>query len=94
MNIKKGDKVIVLTGKDKGKTGTVAKAIPQENRIVVSGINVAKIHRKPRKSSEKGQIIEQASPIHVSNVKLVEGAERKVKAKPAKVEKKSKVAKK
>ncbi len=94
MHIKKGDKVLVLTGKDKGKTGTVARALPALDRIVVTGVNISKIHKKARKSGEKGQIIEQASPMHVSNVKLVEGAERKVKARPAKAEKKTKTAKK
>ena len=94
MHIKKGDKIIVLTGKDKGKTGTVAKAIPALDRVVVTGVNISKLHKKPRKGGEKGQIIEQASPMHVSNVKLVEGAERKTKAKSAKAEKKPKAAKK
>lgn len=72
MHIKKGDNVIVITGKDKGKTGSVVKAIPTNNKIVVSGINMLKIHKKPRQSGQKGQIIEQASPIHVSNVKLAD----------------------
>ena len=71
MFIKKGDKVIVLTGKDKGKTGTVSRALPKENKIIISGINVLKVHQKPRKSGEKGQIIDKAMPIHVSNVKKI-----------------------
>lgn len=71
MNIKKDDKVIVLTGKDKGKTGTVTKSIPKENKAIVSGINLAKVHQKPRKAGEKGQIIEKAMPIHASNLKKV-----------------------
>ncbi|MES3005263.1 MAG: 50S ribosomal protein L24 [Patescibacteria group bacterium] len=69
MNIKKDDKVIVLTGKDKGKTGTVTKSIPKENKVIVSGVNLAKVHQKPRKAGEKGQVIERAMPIHASNVK-------------------------
>jgi large subunit ribosomal protein L24 len=69
MHIKKDDKVIVLTGKDKGKTGTVTKSIPQENKVIVSGVNVLKVHQKARKSGEKGQIIDKTMPIHVSNVK-------------------------
>ena len=69
MHIKKDDKVIVLTGKDKGKTGTVSKAFPKEKKVVVSGINVLKVHQKPRKGGEKGQIIDKAMPIHVSNLK-------------------------
>ncbi|MFZ2621180.1 MAG: 50S ribosomal protein L24 [Minisyncoccia bacterium] len=79
MKIKKDDKVIVLTGKDKGKTGVVSKAFPKENRVIVSGINVLKVHQKPRRSGEKGQIIDKAMPIHVSNVKL---SEKKTKQKP------------
>jgi len=71
MQIKKDDKVIVLTGKDKGKTGTVTKSIPKENKVVVSGINMLKVHQKARKSGEKGQIIDKAMPINVSNLKKV-----------------------
>ena len=78
MNIKKDDKVIILAGKDKGKTGAVVKSFPKENKVIVSGINMLKKHQKPRKSGEKGQIIEKAMPIHVSNVRKVEG---KAKAK-------------
>ena len=87
MHIKKGDKIIVLTGKDKGKTGTVSRALPTLDRVVVTGINVSKIHRKARRSGEKGQIIEQSSPIHVSNVKLADAPKKdtkKVSKKPAK----------
>ena len=70
MKIKKDDKVIVLTGKDKGKTGTVTKALPRENKVVVSGVNVLKVHTKARRSGEKGQIVDKTMPINVSNVKL------------------------
>ena len=76
MNIKKDDKVIVLTGKDNGKTGTVVKAIPKENKVVVSGVNVLKVHQKPRKSGEKGQIIDKAMPINASNVAKTEKKEK------------------
>ena len=71
MHIKKDDKVIVLSGKDKGKTGTVIKSLPKENRVIVSGVNVLKTHQKPRKGGEKGQIVDKTMPIHVSNVKKV-----------------------
>ncbi len=71
MKIKKDDKVIVLTGKDKGKSGTVTKAFPKENKVVVSGINVLKVHQKARKAGEKGQIVDKTMPINVSNVKKV-----------------------
>jgi large subunit ribosomal protein L24 len=69
MHIKKDDKVIVLTGKDKGKTGTVLKAMPKENKVVVSGVNVLKKNQKPRKSNEKGQILDKTMPINASNVR-------------------------
>lgn len=70
MHVKKDDKVIVLSGKDKGKSGTVVKALPKENKVIVSGINMLKVHQKPRRGGEKGQIIDKAMPIHVSNVKV------------------------
>ncbi len=69
MHVKKDDKVIVLTGKDKGKTGTVIKSMPKEGRVIVSGVNVLKVHQKPRRSGEKGQIIDKTMPINASNVK-------------------------
>ncbi len=74
MHVKKDDKVIVLTGKDKGKTGTVIKSIPKEGKVVVSGVNVLKSHQKPRRGGEKGQIIEKTMPINVSNVKRVKSS--------------------
>ncbi len=69
MHIKKDDKVIVLTGKDKGKSGTVIKSFPKLNKVIVSGLNMAKVHQKPRKAGEKGQIIDKAMPMNVSNLK-------------------------
>ena len=71
MKIKKGDKVIVIAGKEKGKTGKVTKAIPTESKVVIEGLNLLKKHRKARKSGEKGQIIEVSMPLHVSNVAIV-----------------------
>jgi large subunit ribosomal protein L24 len=76
MKIHKDDKVIVITGKDKGKTGSVSLVIPEDDRVVVTGVNVRKVHQRPRKSGEKGQIIEKTMPIHVSNVMLTEGGKR------------------
>ncbi len=78
MHVKKDDKVIVLTGKDKGKTGQVVKSFPKEGKVIVSGVNMLKVHQKPRRSGEKGQIIDKAMPINVSNVKL---SEKKAKQK-------------
>lgn len=71
MKIKKGDNVIVLTGKDKGKKGKIVRAIPKENKVVIDGINLAKKHQRPRRSGEKGAILTVAMPINASNVKKV-----------------------
>ena len=71
MKLKKGDNVIVLAGKEKGKKSTVARAIPKENKVVLEGLNVVKKHQRPRKSNEKGTMINTAMPIHASNVKKV-----------------------
>jgi large subunit ribosomal protein L24 len=72
MKIKKDDKVIVISGKDKGKLGSVVKALPKENKVIVSGLNVRKVHMKARRGGEKGQVIEKNMPIHVSNVSLID----------------------
>ena len=69
MKIKKGDNVIVLTGKDKGKKGKVVRAFPKKGKVLVEGLNMAKRNQRPQKSGEKGQIMNIAMPIHVSNVK-------------------------
>ena len=71
MKIKKGDKVIVITGKDKGKTGEVVKAMPKENKVIVAGINMAKRHQKPSQENAGG-IVSKEMPIHVSNVALID----------------------
>lgn len=71
MHVKKDDKVIVIAGKDKGKTGTILKAFPAMEKVIVSGLNISKVHQKPRKAGEKGQIVDKAMPMHVSNVKKV-----------------------
>ncbi len=73
MKIKKNDNIIVIAGKDKGKSAKVVRAFPKTNLIVVEGINLKKKHQRANKSNSKGQIIEKAMPIHVSNVMLVEG---------------------
>ena len=72
MKIKQGDNVIVIAGKDKGVTGKVVRALPREDRVVVEGLNMRKRHRRSRRRGEKGQIVEFAHPIHVSNVQLVD----------------------
>lgn len=71
MRIKKGDQVIVITGRDKGKTGEVIKSMPKENKVIVQGINLVKRHTKPTQESAGG-IVSKEAPIHVSNVALID----------------------
>ncbi len=71
MKIKKGDKVMVIAGKDKGKTGTVSRALPALNKVVIDDINVATRHQKSRRVRSQGQIINKSMPIDVSNVALM-----------------------
>ena len=69
LKIRKGDKVVVITGRDKGKQGEVIRTIPSENRAVVRGVNVAKRHTK-QTASQEGGIVSKELPIHVSNLAL------------------------
>ena len=71
MNIKKNDKVVVLSGKDKGKEGKVLTAMPAEKKVVVEGVNVATCHVKPRKQGEEGGIVRREIPMYVSKVMLM-----------------------
>ncbi len=71
MKIKKDDKVIVLSGKDKGKQGEVLVADPKAGKVVVKGVNVASKHQKPRKQGQEGGIIKVETPIYASKVQLV-----------------------
>jgi large subunit ribosomal protein L24 len=71
MKIKKGDRVRVLAGKDRGKEGDVMFALPAEGKVIVEGINVAKRHQKPTKATMQGGIIDKDMPIDVSNVALL-----------------------
>ena len=66
MNIKKNDKVVVLSGKDKGKEGKVLTAMPAEKKVVVEGVNVATCHVKPRKQGEEGGIVRREIPMYAS----------------------------
>ncbi len=79
MKIKKGDKVIILSGDDKGKTGEVLKAMPKESKVVVQGVNLVKRHTKPSQTTPGGIVTKEAA-IHVSNVAIVtsEGKPSKV----------------
>ena len=73
MQIRKGDNVIVITGKDKGKTGVVARAFPKLSTVIVEGLNKHKKHERARKEGQKGQTVEKSFPMQVSNVMIVEG---------------------
>jgi large subunit ribosomal protein L24 len=68
MHVKKGDKVRVISGKDKGKTGTILAAYPKESRVLVEGVNIVKKHAKPSQVNPQGGILSFEAPIHVSNV--------------------------
>ena len=68
MRIKKDDMVMVIAGKDKGKTGKVLKAMPKENRVIVEGVNMITKHTKPSMANQNGGIIHQEAPIDLSNV--------------------------
>ena len=70
MFVKKGDKVVVITGKDKGKVGIVKKALPKKDQVVVEGVNIVKKHTKSSQDAPQGGRIEFEAPIHVSNVML------------------------
>ena len=71
MNIRKDDKVVVLSGKDKGKQGNVLSADPKNGKVIVSGVNVASKHQKPRKQGEEGGIIKVETPIYASKVQVI-----------------------
>jgi len=71
MHVKKGDNVIVLIGKDKGKKGKIVHVLVKKDKVVVEGINMTKRHQRSRKSDEKGSIRSVEMPIHASNVKKV-----------------------
>ncbi len=70
--IKKGDSVVIRSGKDKGRTGTVLQVLPKEDKVVVSGVNVAARHRKPSQVNPQGGIDRREAPMHVSKVALAD----------------------
>ncbi|MGE6593255.1 50S ribosomal protein L24 [Bacillus mycoides] len=72
MHVKKGDKVQVITGKDKGKQGVILVALPKQNRVIVEGVNIVKKHSKPSQLNPQGGIITKEAPIHVSNVMVLD----------------------
>ena len=71
MKIKKGDRVVVLTGKDRGKEGEVSRALPAERKVIVDGVNVAKRHQKATRATMQGGIIDKDMPLPVSNVAVL-----------------------
>src|ERR1700760_1319809 len=71
MRIHKGDTVIVLQGKDKGKKAEVGRAIPDRERVIVEGVNVAKRHAKPTRATQQGGVIDKFMPVHISPVALL-----------------------
>ena len=72
MRVKKGDTVVVIAGKDKGKKGTVAKVFTKTNKVLVEGVNVITKHQKPTAVNPQGGIINKEAPIHISNVMPVD----------------------
>ena len=68
--IRKGDKVVILSGKDKGRTGEVVKAMPKEGKVIVSGVNVHARHRKPTQQAPQGGIERKEAPLHISKVAI------------------------
>ena len=97
MDLKVGDKVIVIAGNDKGKTGTIQKVYPKLNKVVVENVNVRKKHKKPTQQNQEGSIVEVYAPIDASNVMLLDTKTKKptrighkvVKGKKVRVAKKS-----
>lgn len=71
MKVKKGDTVLIISGKDKGRTGKILRAFPKDLKILVEGINIKKKHVRPKREGEKGQIVQVPSPMDMSNVKII-----------------------
>lgn len=88
MKIKVGDEVLVIAGKDKGKSGKVIKTLRNKDLVVVEGINIAKKHVKPNNTNDKGGIFDIETPLHVSNVKKIEEKATKKETKAKKESKK------
>jgi large subunit ribosomal protein L24 len=71
MKLRKGDTVVVISGKDKGTEGAIAQVLPADNKVIIAGVNTAKKHSKPTKADQQGGIIDRDMPVHASNVMLV-----------------------
>jgi large subunit ribosomal protein L24 len=76
LKVRKGDNVVVVTGRDKGKSGSILRVMPEENRVVVQGVNMVKRHMRPS-AQQQGGIVEKEAPIHVSNVALTDPKDNK-----------------
>lgn len=72
MKLKKGDKVLVIAGKNKGQSGAIVRVLTADNKVLLDGVNVVKRHRKPSAQNRKGQIVDKPMPIHASNVMLMD----------------------
>ena len=72
VRIKKGDRVVVLSGKDKGRTGEVTRSMPKDGKVIVSGVNIAVRHRKPSQASPQGGLERSEAPLHVSKVAIAD----------------------
>jgi len=72
MRVKTGDKVVIIAGKDKSKSGRIIRVLPKQHRVVVEGLNVVKRHTKPNQANPDGGIVEKEASIHVSNVALAD----------------------
>jgi len=90
MKVKVGDKVKILAGKDRGKEGKVLVTLKKKDKVVVEGINIVKKHMKPSQQNETGGILSVEAPIHVSNVKVIEGKEVKKETKKTTTKKSTK----
>lgn len=93
MKIKKGDNVIVITGKDKGKKGAVVRVLPKTNQILVEGVNMRKKHIRAKTRGGAGSVVEKLFPINASNVKPTEAKVKTPAAKKVRVAKTTKTAK-
>lgn len=71
MKIRKGDQVLIIKGKDRGKKAKVLRGFPKEAKVLVEGVNIKKVHKRPRKEGEKGQVVEVAAPLPISKLKLI-----------------------
>ena len=71
MKVKKGDSVLIIAGKDKGRTGKIMKSLPKELKVLIEGINLKKKHVRPKREGEKGQVVQIPAAMDISNIKLI-----------------------